>query len=190
MISKNQLRREIAEKRNALERDWLEQASAKVVKNLISTSTFQAAQTVALYMATGGEIDLAALFQICWTSAKRTCIPVYDSADRGYHMAEVTRQTQFSAGPYGIREPVDPALVPLSDIDLIMVPGVAFERRGGHRLGRGGGYYDRMLEKFQGVAAAVAFDFQIVPTIPFESHDQPVDLIVTHTEIVNVHNER
>jgi 5-formyltetrahydrofolate cyclo-ligase len=133
-------------------------------------------------------VNLDALFSKCWEGGKRTCIPVFNVASNIYEMAEVSTTTQYRIGHYGIREPIAPVLAPMSTVDLISVPGVAFDRHG-HRLGRGGGYYDRLLEGFSGYSVAVAFDFQILPHIPSEAHDRPVDTLVTETEIVNVLNE-
>jgi 5-formyltetrahydrofolate cyclo-ligase len=73
----------------------------------------------------------------------------------------------------------------MDQINLVAVPGVAFDLQG-HRLGRGGGYYDRLLKGFAGVTAALAYDFQILPIIPIEPHDHPVDALVTEIKTVNV----
>lgn len=189
MTTKAQLRREIAEKRKALDFQWLETASARIVEKVQTLDAFQPSETVALYMAIAGEVDLDALFSKCWGLGKRTCIPVFNAASNIYEMAEVSGKTQYRIGNYGIREPISPSLVSMGEIDLIAVPGVAFDRNG-NRLGRGGGYYDRLLEGFSGFSAAVAFDFQIFSHIPYEAHDKPVDALVTETEIVNVLNER
>jgi 5-formyltetrahydrofolate cyclo-ligase len=77
----------------------------------------------------------------------------------------------------------------MESIELMAVPGVAFDRNG-NRLGRGGGYYDRLLAGFSGLSAGVSFDFQLFPQIPSEPHDIPVDTIVTEFGIINVLNER
>lgn len=187
-MSKERIRREIEVQRKTLDFQWLETASAQVVKNFQTLEAFKNAETVALYMAIDGEVQLDSLFSTCWKLGKRTCIPVFN-ADAGiYEMAEITAETRFKSGQYGIREPVAPELVSSNWIDLMVVPGVAFDRKG-NRLGRGGGYYDRLLDGFSGHSAAVAFDFQLFPEIPHTSHDIPVDSIATETIIVEVQNE-
>ena len=185
MLTKQNIRREMAAKRKALEAQWLEAASVKVAKNLQSLDAFRAAQTVALYMGMDGEVDLDGLFPICRKLGKRTCIPVFNAKTKLYEMAEITENTPCHTGHYGIREPISPSLVAMNDIDLIAVPGIAFDPNG-TRLGRGGGYYDRLLEGFRGYAAGVAFDFQILPQIPADAHDQPVECIATETRILNI----
>jgi len=189
MISKQQIRREIEAKRKALDSEWLVAASTKIVKNFQMLGAFASAGTVALYKAIGGEVDLDPLFSACWSAGKRTCIPIFNAEEKIYEMAEVTAETQYLTGHYGIREPLSPSLCPMGQIDLIAVPGLAFDRSG-NRLGRGGGYYDRLLDGFSGVAVAVAFDFQILPEVPTEAHDKPVDQLVTEMKIVNLYNER
>ena len=188
MTAKVQLRREIAEKRKALDGQWQETASARIVENIQTLDAFQSSETVALYMAITGEVNLDALFFKCRELGKRTCIPIFNASSNIYEMAEVSAKTQYRIGHYGIREPITPFLVSMDAIDLIAVPGVAFDRTG-NRLGRGGGYYDRLLEGFSGFSTAVAFDFQIRSHIPCEAHDKPVDTLVTETEIINVLNE-
>ena len=177
------IRREIADRRKALEFQWLETASERIVERFQTLEAFQSSETIALYMAIGGEVDLEPLFSKCWKLGKRTCIPVFNAAAKIYEMAEVSAETRYKTGHYGIREPLFPALLPMDRVDLVAVPGVAFDRKG-NRLGRGGGYYDRLLDGFSGVSAAVAFDFQIFPEIPCEAHDRPVDALVTEAELV------
>ncbi len=187
-MSKEQIRREIADKRETLDRPWLETASDRVVENFQTMDVFRSSATIALYMALGGEVNLDVLFPLCWKLGKRTCIPIFNSTSKIYEMAEVSEETEYRTGHYGIREPLSPILCSMDSIDLIAVPGVAFDRKGG-RLGRGGGYYDRLLEGFGGDSVAVTFDFQILPQIPCEAHDKPVDSIVSEIEIINVLNE-
>lgn len=182
MKTKQAIRAEIAAQRKALNPQWRAFASKLVSANVQRIDAFQAAETVALYMTIGGEVKIGALFPICWNLGKRTCIPVFNAKAKRYEMAEVTANTPYRTGHYGIREPITPALVPIHQIDLMAVPGVAFDRVG-NRLGRGGGYYDRLLDGFSGHAAAVAFDFQIVPHVPTDAHDRPVHSITTETRI-------
>jgi 5-formyltetrahydrofolate cyclo-ligase len=188
VITKEQLRREISAKRDKLASQWLEAASGQIVERLQTLEFFEASETIALYMAIAGEVQLDTLFSHCWKLGKRTCIPVFNREQRCYNMAEVSADTQFWNGHYGIREPISPTLIAIDCIGLMVVPGVAFDMNG-NRLGRGGGYYDRLLAGFSGVSVAVAFDFQLSPEIPHTIHDRPVDRIVTETKTVEVSNE-
>ncbi len=179
--AKRRIRQEIAERRGELDFQWLEVASTRIAERFQALEAFQCSETVALYQAIGGEVDLGSLFSICWKLGKRTCIPVFNAEAKIYEMAVVSAETQYRIGYYGIREPLSPDLLPMAQIDLVAVPGVAFDRAG-NRLGRGGGYYDRLLDGFSGVSVAVAFDFQLLPKIPAEPHDKPVDALVVETK--------
>lgn len=185
MKSKQEIRRHIEAQRRALDPDWITTASTQIVRNVENLEEFKSAEIIALYMAIHGEVNIEALFATCWDSGKRTCIPVFNAEDKMYEMAEIKPATAFQTGHYGIREPIDPVLFPVQHIELMAVPGVAFDQKG-QRLGRGGGYYDRLLNGFAGVSIAAAFDFQVLPVIPAMSHDQSVDLLVTETGAVRV----
>jgi 5-formyltetrahydrofolate cyclo-ligase len=189
MTAKAQLRAEIEHKRKALDLQWQEDASARIFSNLQSLEIFQSSETVALYMAVAGEVRLDPLLHLCWKLGKRTCIPVFNPRLKIYEMAGISAETRFETGHYGIREPVDPRRISVETIDLMVVPGVAFDRNG-NRLGRGGGYYDRFLKGFSGYSVGVAFDFQLLPEVPHNSHDIPVGIVVSETNIVEVKNER
>ncbi|MBN2163936.1 MAG: 5-formyltetrahydrofolate cyclo-ligase [Pontiellaceae bacterium] len=186
--TKQQMRREIAALRRKLQPEWVVTASQQITERLRSEETFQSARSVALYKAIAGEVQLEELFAECWQLGKRTVIPVFNAAVNCYELAEVDANTPFVTGNYGIQEPVDAPRVPVEQLDLMVVPGIAFDAAG-NRLGRGGGYYDRLLTGFQGTAIAVAFDFQFLDTVPHENYDIPMDFVVTPTNVLKVSNE-
>ena len=186
---KKRIREQMAARRAALDFQWLETASAKVRDALCALERFQSSETVALYKALPGEVDLEPLFSRCWKAGRRTCIPVFNPASKLYEMAEVSAETRYRIGRYGIREPESFAPASLDGVGLMVVPGVAFDRRGG-RLGRGGGYYDRLLDGFSGFPVGVAFHFQILSQVPREPHDWPVAALVTERGRVDLQNER
>jgi 5,10-methenyltetrahydrofolate synthetase len=121
------------------------------------------------------------------TAGKQTCLPRFSPPAGCYEPAQVrSLECVLHIGQFGIREPAAhcPA-IPVNQLDLALAPGVAFDA-GGHRLGRGRGYYDRLLEPFAGVAAGVAFDWQILERVPVEPHDRRLDVIVTPTRWLDV----
>ena len=185
MKDKQEIRRQIAAKRKTLDAQWLKATSVRVVENLQSLETFKTAKTLALYMASGGEVDLESLLPVCWNLGKRTCIPVFNTKTQLYGMAELSADTPCRTGHYGIREPIAPTPVSMTEIEWIAVPGMAFDPQG-NRLGRGGGHYDRLLKGFRGQAVGVAFDFQLLPRIPIDSNDQPVRCIVSDIKTLNI----
>jgi len=91
-----------------------------------------------------------------------------------------------SPGAWGILEPDSGKPVELKDIALVVVPGAAFDLRG-NRIGYGAGYYDKLLAQYRGMTVALAFECQIVPDVPADSHDVPVRKIVTETRVIETH---
>jgi len=188
MTTKAQLRKEIAEKRRSLDSRWMADASSCITAQLLNLDIFKSAESIALYKAIAGEVDLERLFSVCWEQGKRTTIPVFNQALKIYELANISPETQYIRGNYGIQEPVQPSHAAIDMIDLVIVPGVAFDTHG-HRLGRGGGYYDRMLARYSGIKAAVAFEFQLFDHIPNESNDIPVNYILTESKVIDLCNE-
>lgn len=183
--TKQELRSEIADQRKNLGFQWLETASQQLIDHFQTLEEFQTSEVIALYKALGGEVNLETLFPKCWKLGKRTCIPIFNKQMRIYEMTEINESTQFRTGHYGIREPLEMHRLNLAEIDLIAVPGVGFDLKG-NRLGRGGGYYDRMLNEFTGFAVGIAFEFQLFPKIPAENHDQRVQAVLTERKYTKV----
>lgn len=171
--------------RRALEPDWIAESSRRITDRVILMDRFRSANTVAVYRSFGGEVQTELLIRSCWTAGKQVCIPAYSEIKRKYVMSKITPATAYIRGLHGIEEPSPLLMIDFNAIDLMLVPGVAFDRFGG-RLGRGGGYYDRILEAYTGRTVAMAFDFQLVEQVPVEPHDRPVDAVVTETNTIQV----
>lgn len=180
---KHALRRRILALRDALDADTLRQRSAAVRERLCALEVYRAAKTVHLFMPFGSEPDTRLILEDLWARKVRAVLPRVAPDRRLDHLA-VTGWDELEPGAYGIGEPVAgcPAVDP-AEVELICVPGVAFDRRGG-RLGYGGGYYDRFLEACPAPRVALAFALQIVPEVPREDHDLLVDTIVTDRGVI------
>jgi len=162
----------------------LEKMSAALIKKFQALELFQKAKTVGVYMPLPDEVDITPLFsfdsfvaQDRQLQEKTFYIPAFDEASSGYRLAEYT--PELKKGKFGIPEPANPVFAP-EELDLIIVPGVAFDRAG-HRLGRGGGFYDRLLPQYQAVRVGICFDFQCLETVPSEPHDCNVDRLITES---------
>ena len=140
----------------------------------------QSARTIFFFAPMPGEVNLWPLLEETLAAEKAAALPRFDSKSQNYLAARVQNlQTDLVAGKLGIREPnAACAEIPLDQFDLILVPGVAFDLRG-HRLGRGKGYYDRLLANATAVKCGIAFDEQIVEEVPVEEHDARMNFIVT-----------
>lgn len=141
------------------------------------------ARTVLIYAASPEEVDVSATAQLLRDRGTMTLYPRVQGSE--LELVEVSDPAELEAGHRGIAEPVGPAIDPVV-VDAVLVPGVAFDRRGG-RLGQGGGHYDRLLPRLiPAVSIGVAFACQIVPNVPRAAHDAMVDLVVTERSLQRI----
>jgi 5-formyltetrahydrofolate cyclo-ligase len=157
-----------------------ETASRNLCAKLKQQSFFQTAATVLFFAPLPDEVDVWPLLQEAIASNKIVVLPRFDSAAKSYVACRVQNlRSEIVTGQFGVREAkAGCAEIPLTNVDLAFVPGVAFDLRG-CRLGRGRGFYDRLLTEVRGVKCGVAFDEQIVDEVPKESHDIRMNFIVT-----------
>ncbi|HVU09261.1 MAG TPA: 5-formyltetrahydrofolate cyclo-ligase [Verrucomicrobiae bacterium] len=139
----------------------------------------RSAQTILFYAPLPDELDVWPLMEKLLKS-KICALPAFDSATQTYVARRVKNlETDIVEGKFNVSEPLpDCEKIPLSQFHLILVPGLAFDSHG-NRLGRGKGFYDRILSEADGVKCGVAYDFQLLEKIPAEPHDAPVDFIFT-----------
>jgi 5-formyltetrahydrofolate cyclo-ligase len=141
--------------------------------------TWQQARAILFFAPLADEADLTPLLTDAWRAGRVTALPRYDSATGHYAAALIQSAADLSPGRFNVLEPQKGCpSVPLNQLDLVFVPGVAFDFTG-RRLGRGKGFYDRLLAEFRGHKCGVAFDAQIVAAVPEEPHDVRVDSILT-----------
>jgi len=151
--------------------------SAGLAPRLRSWTVWQTAFSLCAFCALPGEPDVLTP----WPEGKRVAMPRVEGDDLKFHW--VTCREELAPGKFGIPEPRATAPPAGFSFDLILVPGMAFDHKGG-RLGRGRGYYDRFLAAANGLLAGVCFDDQLVSEVPCEPHDARVDAVVTPSEIV------
>jgi len=185
---KDRLRREFLRARLGLgaERETL---GTRAQSALIAHETFRAAGTVMVYLPFRGEVPTALVIETCLKTGKAVAAPLTLKGERRLvPLILKGRPGELRTGAYGILEP-EPALcraIAPSDIDLVVVPGVAFDEYGS-RLGYGGGYYDRFLrdEAAGAVRAALAFEVQIsADPLPRDTHDVRMDFVFTEERIL------
>ena len=161
-----------------------EAASAQIIVRLKEQPIWQKSRSVLFFSALPGEPDLRALCADALAEGKVVAFPRHIEASDSYAAFCVKNlETELSArGRFGIAEPTPAcAEFPLNKLDFVLVPGIAFAINGA-RLGRGKGYFDRLLAQVAGTRCGVAFDWQILPAIPTEAHDIFVDCLVTPTQ--------
>lgn len=179
---KEQLRAELLRRRRQLDERRRREAAAAVCRRLSRRPDRLDGDHLAGYVGFDGELDIRAYLERRLDDGATVSLPKVEN-DRRMHFVPIEGFESLREGAFGIREPVGrPA--PIADLDVIFIPGVGFDRRGG-RLGMGWGYYDRALEqRLRADAPAptlvgVCYACQLVDQVPTEAHDVPVQAVVT-----------
>lgn len=188
---KASIRASALQRRDALAPALRSAHGGSIIARICALPQFDAAQVVMAYSGFGNEIDTSSLLDAIRKAGKKLAMPRIVKATGLLDVLEVNDpQTDLLEGVWGIREP-DPArcrLLSPQEIDLVIMPGAVFDRKGG-RIGYGKGYYDKLLAQCQQhgrvpTTVAGAFDVQVVDEVPVEAHDMPVDVLVTEREVL------
>ena len=181
--AKLQLRRQCRTIRKLLDAETRLHASQSICEALERWTVFQQCESILTYMPIKGEVDLTAL--LARHPGKRWILPRIipeDDHRMVFHLYDATRLVRH---PFGMAEPApDLPVVAANEIDLALVPGLAFDRHG-WRLGYGGGYFDRFLKDFPGASVGVTFHNLWLNELPHGEFDVPVQWIITEHEIAS-----
>ena len=160
----------------------LAEGSRALCERIRHQEVWQKARAVLLYAPLPAEPDVRPLIESGLEMGKTIVLPRYDTVSRAYQVCRITEPgSQLTKGEFGILEPSPECPVgELNKLDLALVPGIGFSLNG-CRLGRGKGYFDRMLSEVRGWKCGVAFDWQVAVEIPTEQHDIRLNSIVTPT---------
>jgi len=184
---KSTIRTSLISQRNKMPFPEIIQKSALIKERLFGLEEFQRSHTILFYVSYGSEVATHEMIQACLASGKKVVVPCTDAKNRKLSLSELQRWEDLGAGAYHIQEPRVECRceVSLDAVDLIIVPGIAFDLAG-HRIGHGMGYYDRLLSKnIKATKIALAFELQLVEKIPAEYHDVSVDMIITERRIIH-----
>ncbi len=182
---KSFLRQQMLKKRSAL--NWLQVQgkSHEMTQYLFLLPQFVQANTVLVYLPIKNEVDTFPIIKTIWQQNKQVVIPICQP-DNKLLLSHFNNIDDLTEGTFGIMEVKEDCLdpVPSSSVEIVLVPGLAFDKSG-HRLGYGKGYYDRFLKTLppKTPKVALAFDFQFLEKLPAEEHDVPLDIIVTNEGI-------
>lgn len=190
------LRKRIERLRGNLEEQVSREKSDLACKHLIDHPLFADQKdysklTICTYMPFRSELDITPLMEWCWQKGIKVLIPKANRLNKSLQLHLIKSYADVETGSWGIREPRDTALAwdQLTPIDIIFIPGLAFDLQGG-RVGYGGGYYDRFVRscartsQVKPIHAAVAFDLQLVDQVPMEAHDLKIDKVFTESGVV------
>ncbi|MGZ5290741.1 MAG: 5-formyltetrahydrofolate cyclo-ligase [Actinomycetota bacterium] len=181
--AKRALRRSVIERRDRIKAAERRDLSRRIADRLLALTEVRDAGTVMAFWSFGSEVDTAPLIERLHAAGARVVLPRVE----GDEIVAVAFAPGDPATPtrFGVLEPSGTDVVDPGDVDVVVTPGVAFDRRG-RRVGYGGGFYDRFLPRTRpGVPAiAVAFGLQVVDEAPEGRADHPVDAIVTEDEVI------
>ncbi len=185
-MDKQRLRRDLQKRLLEMTEERRIAKSKKACQNLISTQQFQSASVIMIFLSFPHEVSTAEAILHAWQLGKIVVVPKISWQQR--HMIPVqinSLETDFSTEVAGLRNPVAGVPVPFDQIDLVVTPALAFDRKG-NRLGRGGSFYDRFFANEELKAPRCGFGFaeQVVDCVPVAEHDKPIDLLVTDEEII------
>lgn len=174
------IRREIKERKVAVSIEDRQQLSAKIQERLLEMEEVAQAGTILLYHSLPDEVDTGILLSRLSNrrgGSKRVILPAVEGE---YLLLKEYIPNEMAAGYRDIAEPTGEVCIDPSEIDLAIIPGVAFDSSC-NRLGRGKGFYDRLIPYLSCKKIGLGFDFQIVDNIPCEEFDRPLDMVLTQT---------
>ncbi len=183
---KAELRRQVRTRLSTLTHAQRTQASSQARSILLQQKIWQQARSVLFFAPLPEELDVWPLLENALSQRKAVAFPKFDPAGMKYQACLVRDlSADLHIAKFGLREPAPHCTELIKQLDVVLVPGVAFDLHG-RRLGRGKGYYDQLLADVQGTTCAVAFDEQLIDDVPVEPHDVHLDCILTPTRWIEL----
>jgi 5-formyltetrahydrofolate cyclo-ligase len=185
-MNKLQLRNDLKARLVAMTAEARSDKSKAACRNLVETPQFRQSAVIMIYLSLPHEVDTSTAILAAWQQGKTVAVPKISWQQR--HMIPVvitSLETGFLTEVGGLRNPITGAPMPMEDIDLVVTPGLGFDRKG-NRIGRGGSYYDRFFanKDLRAAKCGFAFDEQVVEDVPTDKHDVRMDMLVTDDEVL------
>ncbi|WP_176483694.1 MULTISPECIES: 5-formyltetrahydrofolate cyclo-ligase [Bacillus] len=182
---KNKLRKEMKAKLKCYTEQEHTNMSTYIQKHLFETKQWQDAKTIGITVSRFPEVRTDEIIEKAWNEGKKIAVPKCNPTSSTMDFYEIVSFHELEVVYFGLREPIvsKTKYVPPSEIDLIIVPGLIFDKEG-YRIGFGGGYFDRYLQKFHGRKISLAFYTQVNEEVPRESFDIPVEAIITNEGVL------
>ena len=189
-MDKKSIRKNILEARNNLDTHEKKKMDNIIEKKFLNSKEYICAKNIFIYISYGSEINTKNIILKAIKDNKNVYVPRTEIKTRNMDAVNIISFDKLIRNPYGILEPSNEELsIDPNELDLIVVPGVAFDNNKG-RMGYGAGYYDRYFSKISEKyykrinKVALAYDFQIIDHIPMDKNDVPVDSIITTSKII------
>ena len=186
--AKIQIRADIANTISALSESEIHEKTSAIGNRLFEFANFLESKIALLYVNGNLEVQTKSIIQKSYSYNKIVVLPAFDPVSFKMKLMKVdSSEQELIPGPRGVLEPDASKckVVPMDRIDIAIIPGLAFDEKGG-RIGSGTGYYDRLIPRLAITTRKVALTFeeQLVPQVPMESHDKHVDIIITDKRII------
>jgi len=187
-ITKGQIREEIAQKIAALSAKEIAEKTKAIENRLFDFANFLESKITLLYINNEYEVQTANILKRAFAFNKIVVLPAYNTQNFEMELKKVDNlEKDLCMGPRQILQPDETSckVVPIDKIDIAIIPAVALDEKGG-RIGSGKGYYDRLIPRLAITTrkVALAFEDQIIPQVPIESHDKHVDIIITEDRVI------
>lgn len=186
--AKIQIRADIANTISALSESEIHEKTSSIENRLFEFANFLESKIALLYVNSNLEVQTKSIIQKTYSYNKIVVLPAFDPESFNMKLMKVdSSERELIPGPRGVLEPDASKckVVPMDRIDIAIIPGLAFDEKGG-RIGSGTGYYDRLIPRLAITTrkVALAFEEQLVVQVPMESHDKHVDIIITDKRII------
>lgn len=186
---KKDIRMQILQHRELLDLNTRRQWDEVIFNKLINSEVYKKANTIFAFVSFKSEVDTHKIIKYAIEDKKTICVPRIESKQKGMEIFKIDGFEQLKKGYFGILEPLEscPA-IDSKELDLILIPGVAFDRQGG-RVGYGAAFYDRFLSSLNKKVhkIALAYQIQVLNNIPMDEHDVRIDGVITEEEIIISH---
>jgi len=186
---KKTLRKQVLEKRRSIPSSEKKGKDDLIKHNLFNFTGLREAKTVLFYVSFGAEVDTISMIDESLKMGKKVIVPKVDKESHRLILYEIKDLRELSPGFMGIPEPSlpDERIRQIKDVDLAIIPGTAFDYSG-NRLGYGAGYYDILLSGSEKKIPfiALAYEEQLVDSIPSETHDVKVNIIITDKQVIRI----
>ena len=182
---KNQLRQKIKQLRREMPAHEIFHKSHRASQIFLSTDIYKNARQIMLYSRLGNETDTSEIINAAFADGKRLVFPVTERTTGIITPFYADKNTVFEKGNFSVSEPVGTQVADTSKTDVIIVPGIAFDKSG-NRIGYGKGCYDKFLKTSNAIKIGFCYDFQICDYIPCDKHDIKMDFLITENEIIEI----
>lgn len=182
---KRDIRKKVLEIRKSLDTHEVKKLSQEITQIIMQWDIYKYAKSIMVYSAIKNEVNLE---KIVFDAIKNNKIVIYPKTIKetfNIIPCVVSKIEELQIGEYGILEPSKNELIDKNKIDIVFVPGVAYDDKG-YRIGYGAGYYDRFLRDFNGIKVGICFSFQIVEDTFKDEHDIKMDYIITEKGILKL----